>query len=240
MPRPVCARHDSTQTAFSAFIPKHFFNQFNTSFNLAWEVDLWGKFRRGIENAEDTLDASIYNYDDVLVTLLSDVATYYVTMPMYCEERIRYARMNVIEQQKAVEKVEARKKVGVAKRTGRRPGAGRALPDGGDHSESGNRPRHGEQPTMRGPGHSDSQLASPGLGPPLTPKRPIPFAPPEVAVGIPADLLHHADVHMAKAPGRRPVPRSVTPRPISIRSSRSSAALVGRLRSSATSSARWP
>jgi NodT family efflux transporter outer membrane factor (OMF) lipoprotein len=47
-------------------------------FNLAWELDFWGRFRRAIISAEDTLDASVFNYDDVLVTLLGDVASAYV------------------------------------------------------------------------------------------------------------------------------------------------------------------
>jgi NodT family efflux transporter outer membrane factor (OMF) lipoprotein len=50
----------------------------NYGFNLAWELDFWGRFRRAIIAAEDTLDASIFNYDDVLVTLLGDVASAYV------------------------------------------------------------------------------------------------------------------------------------------------------------------
>jgi len=47
-------------------------------FNLAWELDFWGRFRRSILSAEDTLDASVFDYDDVLVTLLGDVASAYV------------------------------------------------------------------------------------------------------------------------------------------------------------------
>ena len=42
---------------------------------IAWELDLWGKFRRGVESADASYLASIAAYDDVLVTLLGDVAT---------------------------------------------------------------------------------------------------------------------------------------------------------------------
>src|SRR5262249_19620679 len=52
--------------------------QWNYGFNLAWELDFWGRFRRAILSAEDNLDASVFNYDDVLVTLLGDVASAYV------------------------------------------------------------------------------------------------------------------------------------------------------------------
>ena len=47
-------------------------------FNLAWELDFWGRYRRAILASEATLDASVFNYDDVLVTLLGDVASTYV------------------------------------------------------------------------------------------------------------------------------------------------------------------
>ena len=49
-----------------------------TNFTLAWELDFWGRFRRAIEGSGADLDASVENYDDVLVTLLGDVATNYV------------------------------------------------------------------------------------------------------------------------------------------------------------------
>ena len=55
-----------------------FTNSWSTAFNLTWELDFWGRFRRAVESADASLDASVFNYDDVLVTLLSDVATNYV------------------------------------------------------------------------------------------------------------------------------------------------------------------
>src|SRR5262249_37865776 len=46
-----------------------FFDHNAAGFNLAWEIDFWGRFRRAIEAADAELDASIENYDDVLVLL---------------------------------------------------------------------------------------------------------------------------------------------------------------------------
>jgi outer membrane protein TolC len=57
---------------------RQYFNQATVSFGAAWELDFWGRFRRAIEASSAELDASVENYDDVLVTLLSDVATNYV------------------------------------------------------------------------------------------------------------------------------------------------------------------
>src|SRR6516164_119434 len=39
--------------------PQRWFSTWNYGFDLAWEVDLWGRFRRSIEAAEDSLDASV-------------------------------------------------------------------------------------------------------------------------------------------------------------------------------------
>src|SRR4051795_1394155 len=59
-------------------VNNNFFDQWAFSFNLAWELDFWGRFRRAIQGAEATLDASVFDYEDVTVTLLSDTATNYV------------------------------------------------------------------------------------------------------------------------------------------------------------------
>jgi NodT family efflux transporter outer membrane factor (OMF) lipoprotein len=74
--------------------PKRWFSTWDYGFNLAWEVDFWGRFRRGIEAAEDTLDASVEEYDDVLVTLIGDVAANYVQYRTL-EQQLAYARANV-------------------------------------------------------------------------------------------------------------------------------------------------
>jgi NodT family efflux transporter outer membrane factor (OMF) lipoprotein len=88
------------------------FGQWNLGFSLAWEVDFWGRFRRSIESAGANLDASVYDYDDVLVTLLSDVATNYVQMRTL-EKRIEYANKNVEIQTDTMKKAQARLKVNV-------------------------------------------------------------------------------------------------------------------------------
>ncbi|BBO33850.1 efflux transporter outer membrane subunit [Lacipirellula parvula] len=66
----------------------NFFDQWSSGFSLAWELDFWGRFRRAVLSAEATLDATIEDYDAVLVTLLGDVATNYVNYRT-SQERIR-------------------------------------------------------------------------------------------------------------------------------------------------------
>ena len=67
----------------------------------SWELDLWGKFRRGIESADAAYLGSIALYDDVLVTLLSDVANTYIGIRTI-ERQIEIARANVVRQREAV------------------------------------------------------------------------------------------------------------------------------------------
>src|SRR6058998_1059399 len=54
------------------------FDQFLAGFDVAWELDLWGAFRRGIESADAELLAANADYDDVLVSLLAEVAANYI------------------------------------------------------------------------------------------------------------------------------------------------------------------
>jgi NodT family efflux transporter outer membrane factor (OMF) lipoprotein len=67
----------------------------------SWELDLWGKFRRGIESADAAYLASIASYDDVLVTLVSDVASSYIGIRTL-ERQIAIARANSARQREAV------------------------------------------------------------------------------------------------------------------------------------------
>jgi NodT family efflux transporter outer membrane factor (OMF) lipoprotein len=68
---------------------------------IAWELDLWGKFRRGVESSDASYLASIATYDDVLVTLLGDVATNYIGIRTL-QQQIAIARDNIVKQQKAL------------------------------------------------------------------------------------------------------------------------------------------
>jgi NodT family efflux transporter outer membrane factor (OMF) lipoprotein len=73
----------------------------------SWEIDLWGKFRRGIESADAAYLASIASYDDVLVTLLADVANTYIGIRTL-ERQIVIARENVARQRESVRIARAR------------------------------------------------------------------------------------------------------------------------------------
>jgi NodT family efflux transporter outer membrane factor (OMF) lipoprotein len=59
-----------------------------------WEIDFWGKYRRAIEAADAQLMGSIAEYDNLLVSLLSDVANEYIQLRTI-EKRLQIAKENV-------------------------------------------------------------------------------------------------------------------------------------------------
>ena len=79
----------------------------------AWELDFWGQFRRGVESADSAYLASIASYDDVLVTLLGDVASTYVGLRTI-ERQIAIARENIVKQRGIVAIARDRYKGGAA------------------------------------------------------------------------------------------------------------------------------
>ncbi len=54
------------------------YNQFQAGFNSSWELDLFGGTRRGVEAATRNLEASEDDLQATLLTLVGDVAAYYV------------------------------------------------------------------------------------------------------------------------------------------------------------------
>ena len=70
------------------------YNDYSLGLQAAWELDFWGKFRRGIESADASLDASVADFDSILVVLTSDVASNYVQIRSLQEE-LNYTRANV-------------------------------------------------------------------------------------------------------------------------------------------------
>ncbi len=87
------------------------FDRWSVGFDAAWELDVWGKFRRNIEAADASLDANIEGYDDILVTLLAETAATYVEMRT-AQTRLRLAQENVVAQQGTLGIAEARFKSG--------------------------------------------------------------------------------------------------------------------------------
>lgn len=151
-------------------------------FNASWELDFWGRYRRSIEAADANLEASTESYGEALVMVLSEVATNYVQLRTF-EQRLIFARENVKIQQKSLEIVEARLAQGAGAELDVRQARSNLAQTQSlvPSLEAGRRLASNRLCILLGMPVNDlaGQLAH----------APIPDAPPEVAVGIPADLL---------------------------------------------------
>ena len=78
------------------------FTSLGLGFDAAWEMDIWGKFRRGVESEMANLEASVAGYDDILVSLSGEVAGTYVLIRTF-EQRLGIARKNVKIQKRSLQ-----------------------------------------------------------------------------------------------------------------------------------------
>jgi NodT family efflux transporter outer membrane factor (OMF) lipoprotein len=60
-------------------LPRHF-GDYQIGFDAAWELDFWGKYRRGVESEAAALLASVADYYAALVSLTAEVARTYVVI----------------------------------------------------------------------------------------------------------------------------------------------------------------
>jgi NodT family efflux transporter outer membrane factor (OMF) lipoprotein len=172
-------------------VPK-FTDEWNYGFGLAWELDFWGRFRRAVISAEDQLDGSVEDYDQALVTLIGDVATNYVTMRQ-TQQQIELAQKNVELQTDVLKIVRARFD------------NGRTSELDVDQAESNLAQTKASIPQFEIVLRQSQNAICVLLGIPPTDlqvrlgRSPIPAAPPEAVVGIPANLLERRpDVRRAE------------------------------------------
>jgi len=148
-----------------------------------WELDFWGRIRRGIESADASLLATLADYDNTLVTLTADVANTYIALRT-AEERIRIARENVEIQEQTLKIVEAKFKYGTVTQLDV------------EQARTALFNTLATLPTLETQRHQARDALSVLLGMPPTDlsdllegPSTIPVSPPQVIVGIPADLL---------------------------------------------------
>ena len=155
----------------------------NAGFDVGWELDIWGRFRRGIEAADADLLASIADYDDVIVSLTANVATAYTLIRTF-EERLGIARNNVGIQERSLEIANERYRNGTISELDVKQAETLLLNTRATIPalEIGLQQSKHALSTLLGmpPGGVDTLLNGTGA---------IPTAPAEVAVGVPAELL---------------------------------------------------
>ncbi|WP_199436253.1 TolC family protein [Vibrio owensii] len=84
-----------------AYVNDQGVNNAALSFDAGWEMDIWGKYARGIESAEAGYYASIASYHDIMVTITSEVARNYINYRTF-QERILLSRRNIEIQERVV------------------------------------------------------------------------------------------------------------------------------------------
>lgn len=170
-----------------------FFYNYQMGFDAAWELDFWGRFRRGVESDSAKLYATMANYDDILVSLTAEVARTYVVIRTF-EKRIEVARENVRLQAESLRIAELRYKDGVTTKLDVTQSKGllkqteASIP----RLEISLRQAKNALAVLLGivPAEVQAKLGEPSL---------IPTAPAEVAVGIPAELLRRRpDIRLAE------------------------------------------
>ena len=167
-------------------------NAYADGFNASWELDFWGRYRRTIEASDANLDAATDGYGNALVMLLSEVATNYVQLRTY-EQRLAFARENVVIQQKSADLAQARFDAGTTTELDLRQAKASLAQTQAiiPPLEAGRRLAANQLCVLLGTPVTD-------LAAQLQPAS-IPAASPEVAVGIPADLLRRRpDVRQAE------------------------------------------
>ena len=81
------------------------YSQLSLGASVSWEIDFWGKFRRGIEAADANVLVSVASYDEALILLTATVADVYIIIRAI-EEQLRLARDSLNIQERSYEIVQ--------------------------------------------------------------------------------------------------------------------------------------
>jgi NodT family efflux transporter outer membrane factor (OMF) lipoprotein len=149
----------------------------------SWELDFWGKFRRGIESADAEWQATVADYDNALVSLTADVATSYIAIRTL-EKRLDIARQNAETRKESLQIAEDKARFGTVTQLDVEQAKAElddtlaTIPS----LESQLRQARNSLCVLLGMAPKDVTDSLAGA-------TEIPVSPPEVVVGIPEDLL---------------------------------------------------
>lgn len=166
---------------------------YSVGFDAAWELDFFGRVRRSVEASTAEMEAQVENMRSVQVTLLSEVALNYVELRSF-QSRLSFAQANVNLQQGTRDIVQARFNADLAGRLDLR------------QAEANLATTRAQLPPLKtGLQHAMNRLSvligeKPGeVNSTLTQPEPVPVAPAEIAIGIPAELIRRRpDIRQAE------------------------------------------
>jgi NodT family efflux transporter outer membrane factor (OMF) lipoprotein len=157
--------------------------RYSAGFDALWEIDLFGGTRRSIQAADADLQASIEDLNDVRVSLTAEVATNYFELRTY-QSRLRVAEANLKNQEYTYRLTSERYQAGLVDEL-----------DMQQAKTSLENTRAGIPSLRVSIEESKNRLAvllgvQPGkLHRELEDWKPLPQAPDDIAVGVPADTL---------------------------------------------------
>ena len=149
-------------------VPPNAVSNWATGIDASWELDVWGRFRRSIESADATLDASIEDYDAILVSLIGETATAYIDYRV-AQARLAYAEENVRIQQGSLDISDVQFKKRCCNRARRDAGHFQSATDETAASHSKNPASPGKQYAL----HLDRNSSAGSCGPTGRPANPI-------------------------------------------------------------------
>ncbi|MCG3150328.1 MAG: Outer membrane protein OprM [Verrucomicrobiae bacterium] len=166
---------------------------YDAHFDAVWEIDVFGRKRRGLEAVKANFAATQEDQRDVLVSVLAEVARNYVELRGF-QRRSAITRDNIAAQQVALDLTRARFKGGISSQLDVAQAA--ALLAGTQSQlpvlEAATKQTLHRLAVLIGQ-TPDKLLAE------LVPAGPIPGIPPEVPVGLPSELLRRrADIRRAE------------------------------------------
>jgi len=191
------ARQSQNQPLIGALpLPPNFpfeYSVYQAGFDASWEIDLFGGKRRSLQAATAEWEGAIEARNDVMVSLLAEVARNYVEL-RGSQQRLEIARHDLAVQEEALELTRARFQGGIATELDVTRAA--ALLAGVQASVP---PLEtAERTAMYGLsvliGQQPGELVAE-----LSPSAAVPPAPPEIPIGLPSDLLRRRpDVRRAE------------------------------------------
>jgi NodT family efflux transporter outer membrane factor (OMF) lipoprotein len=152
-------------------------------FDAAWEIDVFGGVRRGVQAADADIQAAVADRNDVLLTLLGEVARNYVELRGF-QRQVAIAESNVKSQQETLELTRVRLNAGL--------GTDLAVAQ----TEAQVAATQSQIPAYQTLTQQSIHRLSVLTGKPpaalvaaLDPIQPVPAPPPEIPAGLPSELL---------------------------------------------------
>lgn len=168
-------------------------NEFQAGFDASWELDLFGANRRTVEAARYGMDAAEEELRSTLLTLLGDVASYYVEARGY-QARIALARRTAASQQETAALTRLKFEAGASSTVDVANAAGQAATTEADIPDLETSYAEAVHRLSVLTGRPPATLADR-----LKKSRPIPRPKLPIPTGIPADtLMTHPDVRLAE------------------------------------------